>query len=73
MKLMGVPLLFFGLIWIAIGLFSIIKGFMPRGIDEFGIKGSEVRREANPIIFWINILFVVGLGVLFVSIGMRFM
>ena len=29
MQLIGVPLLFFGLFWIAIGLFSIIEGFMP--------------------------------------------
>ena len=66
---LGVPVLFFGVLWIAQGLFSIKTGMTPASSDECG-RGSEVPREKYPIIFWINILGIVGFGVLFVTVGM---
>ena len=65
---LGVPVLFFGVLWIAQGLFSIKTGMTPASSDECG-RGSEVPREKYPIIFWINILAIVGFGVLFVTVG----
>ena len=65
---LGVPVLFLGLLWIAQGLFSIKTGITPPSSDEFG-PGSKVPREKYPIIFWINILGIVGFGVLFVTVG----
>ena len=65
---LGVPALFFGLLWIAQGLFAIKTGITPGSSDEFG-PGSKVPRETYPIIFWINILGIVGSGVLFVTAG----
>ena len=65
---LGVPVLLLGLLWIAQGLFSIKTGITPGSSDEFG-PGSKVPREKSPIVFWINILGIVGLGVLTVTLG----
>ena len=65
---LGVPVLLLGLLWIAQGLFSIKTGITPASSDEYG-PGSKVPREKSPIVFWINILGIVGFGVLFVTAG----
>ena len=65
---LGVPLLFLGLFWLVQGLVSIKTGITPASSDECG-PGSEVPRETYPIVFWINILGIVGFGVLFVTVG----
>ena len=68
---LGVPILFLGLLWIAQGLFAIKTGITPASSDEHG-PGSRIPREKYPIIFWINILAIVGFGVLFVTVGIIF-
>ena len=69
---LGVPILFWGVLHIAIGLVSIKTGIVPAPRDEFTPVGSEVPRETYPIVFWINILGLVGFGVLCVTVGIIF-
>ena len=64
-------------IWTSLGQFLIF--FLAAGLNQLvgeglrtgklGIKGGDVYRDKNPLVFWIFVLFYIGVGLSLLVIG----
>ncbi|AWB57591.1 hypothetical protein [Colwellia sp. Arc7-D] len=61
---------FSNFIGLAFGSFCIWFSFIKSDDDFFQMRGIEVSRVDDPILFWFNILFCFSGGVLFIYLGL---